>query len=366
MDNFELEVTPQRSFFFTVRTLFPLLSVVILLLIFLAVFVVGVMSSEMSLPILMLFCFGLFGIIGLFSMFKVFIWINFGKETIKINEDVLTIRRRFSLGCKDEQYTLSAIRNLRLVNPPNYEQFENIDILATKAIYGPKFGGRVAFDVADESIFLGNFLSDLDAKDLMSEIEKRTEHSNQLIDIEQTKFNRIQLSQTNSKCIIKYSPKKDFMLIIAILAIATIWIIATILAFQNYFQNMDDSNSAVIALCFSLGASILSFLWLLYLIFGHEKLILSQKELIIKKPFNLYWAKQIELNAITKIELIEEVLLKRYWSIGKRLKNRTYTARLDDRIKITTSNNTYKFGKELSCPEGQLLKSILKERCNAI
>lgn len=365
MQDFKLKVSPKRSFVFTLFTFFPLLIIGLFSLIFLVVSILGILHNPPSLAIIIVFCAGLFAMIGFLSFTKVFIWVNFGKEIIKIDKEYIFIKRRFAFGVKDQKYPLSAIRNLRLVDKPEYEVLESMAMpWHTRAIYAPKFGGSVAFDVGSESVYVGNLLPKDEAEDLRVEIEKRASLSHELIDVENTSFDAIKLSETDSGLEIKYAPKRDVWVIIAIISWWVVWTFTIAFGFLKEFENNSPftmySNEFILKWSLLPFVSLFVLSWIIHLVFRHERLVITKDHLIIRKPFYFYLKRKIDLSSIQDIQLMEELKLKPYWSMGKNVKHKTYVARFGNRLKLITDKKTYRFGKERAYPEGLFIKTLIE------
>lgn len=100
---------------------------------------------------------------------------------------------------------------------------------------------------------------------------------------------------------------------------------------------------------------------LLNLCFSYEKLIIGTNELIIKKPFRTLLRKKISLSEIRDIELQDEIKLHGYWGVRKGRNYKTYVAKLGNRIVLKTESKTYRFGIELSHPQGQFIRSLIEK-----
>ena len=288
-------------------------------------------------------------------MFKVLLWINFGKESINVSDSIISIKRRLALGIKNEQHQLSQIRNIRTLKEPSFNIPSILQIpWHSRAIYAPIKGGRIAFDIGTQTHYIGNFLRDEEVNDLFSEVYKRTSKADQLTEIKELNFKKIKTKEQGSQINIKYNPPKDKWGIIATSSWWVVWTFISIVALQN-----SDHSTQLIYILPSV--SFLILVWIISSIFKKESISIKNGELSISKPFQFALTKNIKLNSISNIEFVDDITLQQYWSIGgKTFKNRTFVAKLGNRISIKlTDGSSYNFGKGLSFPEGQYIEHII-------
>ena len=167
-----IENSPPRHPWFVISVLLPYLIFWIIDCALWGISILLIYKNEFPLFLPLIIGVALFSTTFQLKLTKALIWLSFGKETIRIVDEQLIIKRKRAIGFKNLKLDLKHISNLRLAPIPSAKKLnrEYFNIFLAKGLYAPKLGGSVLFDYKETTIPIGNLVPENESINLIQSL----------------------------------------------------------------------------------------------------------------------------------------------------------------------------------------------------